>query len=612
MPSAVSGQSAVSVFLTRLAEGGDRPAITDPSGLTVTYSMLDLGARRLCSALRAQGVDRGHTVALITQRGVDFYCGLLGILYAGAAYVPLDPDDPPERTAALIARAEPIAVVVDDWALAERTGVLPVVCLVDPALGRRPADGPHPLSPDDLAVCLFVGKSPREAVPFALDHRALVRSAEAAQSVLGLTPEDKILAHAGPAAPESVWEWTQTLLTGASARTAPAEATRDLDQLRACLADDVTAATLPAFAAALVEPTQLRALATLGAVGAPIPGFAGALVHLADVKDVPALGWPQPGLAAEVEELLNAWPGIDEAAVVEAAPGQPVNAYFTSRAAVDPLLVLDTVAEKLPPAARPGQLVLVDVIARTATGEPDVRALPGPGATPPELGAAEADVQAAFANVLGLESVASDDNFYALGGGGAAALAVREALSRRGWRVTEADLAAHRTPRALAAHATRVAGPAARPSGATGPLDLTPGQARRLAEGLPELRHFGRAVAIGSPTPFDLGSLREAFAAVTAFHDGLRVTLADGFQALQPVEAAVPVPLDVTVLESSPDDLAEVAAEATALQSALDPDHGPLLAAHVWRLDGCDRLVLAAHRLAVDTRSFHLVVQDVV
>jgi hypothetical protein len=102
---------------------------------------------------------------LLTGRGADFYCGLLGILYAGAAYCPLDPAAPADRTASRLAALQPAAVVVDDWSLAERTGVLPVVALVDPGLVRQPAAAPDTGAGRDTAVCFVTDVPVAGAVP---------------------------------------------------------------------------------------------------------------------------------------------------------------------------------------------------------------------------------------------------------------------------------------------------------------------------------------------------------------------------------------------------------------------------------------------------------------
>ncbi len=63
----------------------------------LTYRQLQERARQLARRLRALGVQPGELVGLCAQRSADMVVGVIGILMAGAAYVPLDPDYPPER-----------------------------------------------------------------------------------------------------------------------------------------------------------------------------------------------------------------------------------------------------------------------------------------------------------------------------------------------------------------------------------------------------------------------------------------------------------------------------------------------------------------------------------
>src|ERR1044071_9764403 len=68
----------------------------------VMYGELEARANRLAAHLPARRVGRGSLVALLHPRSPDGYAALLGILKAGAAYLPLDPAYPPDRVAAIL------------------------------------------------------------------------------------------------------------------------------------------------------------------------------------------------------------------------------------------------------------------------------------------------------------------------------------------------------------------------------------------------------------------------------------------------------------------------------------------------------------------------------
>ncbi len=76
----------------------DRIAV-EFNGESVRYDALEARANRIAHLLRARGVHRGALVGLVLDRGVDMLAGLLGVLKAGAGYVPLDPNFPAERLA---------------------------------------------------------------------------------------------------------------------------------------------------------------------------------------------------------------------------------------------------------------------------------------------------------------------------------------------------------------------------------------------------------------------------------------------------------------------------------------------------------------------------------
>jgi amino acid adenylation domain-containing protein len=91
----------------------DRTAVID-GARSCTYADLDDYASRIAHALRRWGVGPGTRVGVHLEKSVHAVAALYGIMLAGASYVPVDPDGPMLRAAAILADAEVSAVVVDE------------------------------------------------------------------------------------------------------------------------------------------------------------------------------------------------------------------------------------------------------------------------------------------------------------------------------------------------------------------------------------------------------------------------------------------------------------------------------------------------------------------
>src|SRR5262249_12370897 len=93
----------------------DAVAIESPAG-SVTYRALELRARDIAVALARLGAGPERTVAVMASRDAATVAAIVGIMKTGAAYVPLDPSSPPDRAAAIVAAAQPAAVLVPEHA----------------------------------------------------------------------------------------------------------------------------------------------------------------------------------------------------------------------------------------------------------------------------------------------------------------------------------------------------------------------------------------------------------------------------------------------------------------------------------------------------------------
>ena len=129
----------------------------------MTYGELNASANRLAHRLRGLGVGRGQAVAVCLDRSPCAVVGLLGILKAGAAFVPLNFEHPPSRLAHQIQEAEAVALVTQEQLL-ERLPAFSgqVVCLDrdEAELAAQPDSDPEPVNElEDLAYIMYTSGS---------------------------------------------------------------------------------------------------------------------------------------------------------------------------------------------------------------------------------------------------------------------------------------------------------------------------------------------------------------------------------------------------------------------------------------------------------------------
>ncbi|MEU6540677.1 non-ribosomal peptide synthetase [Streptomyces sp. NPDC047000] len=191
----------------------------------LTYGELDTRAERLARRLRTAGLGPHRVAAVLQRRSPDLVVTLLGILKTGGAYMVLDPQDPAERWAGLVADAGATVLVAEEGLRDRAPQGLPVI---DPATEGTageapdaPSAAPAPQDPDSTAYISFTSGSTGRPRGVMVSHRAVSRLVRD-PDWMDVSPEDVFLQLAPVAFDASTLEIWAPLVHGCRLAVAPA------------------------------------------------------------------------------------------------------------------------------------------------------------------------------------------------------------------------------------------------------------------------------------------------------------------------------------------------------------------------------------------------------
>ncbi|WP_223115391.1 amino acid adenylation domain-containing protein [Luteimonas suaedae] len=189
-----------------------RTAIIDGHA-EIDYTHLIARANAIAGELAARGVQPGALVGVCLGRTWELAATLLGVLRAGCAYVPLDPEYPRERVRYMLEHAQAAAVVVDGEKPAELCAGAAELIRLD-AVGERTPDTMAGPSANDLAYVIYTSGSTGQPKGVAVEHRNVVAMTRSMRQLLDDEELAGVLAAASVCFDTSVMEILGTLSLG--------------------------------------------------------------------------------------------------------------------------------------------------------------------------------------------------------------------------------------------------------------------------------------------------------------------------------------------------------------------------------------------------------------
>ncbi|WP_327070447.1 non-ribosomal peptide synthetase [Kitasatospora sp. NBC_01302] len=240
------GAECVDTLVERQARERPEAIAVRTADRSLSYAELDRRAELVAARLRAAGARPGALVATCLPRGPELVVAVLGVLKSGAAYLPLDPANPPGRLAAVLSEARPLLVLTDHQDI-ELPDTVTVLTLAQALAAEAPAAEAVPRARlTDLAYVIYTSGSTGLPKGVMIEHRALANLVAWHHRTFGLTAGDRSTLIAAPGFDASVWEIWPALAAGATLEVPDAATVLSPGELTDWLVDrEVTSCFVP-------------------------------------------------------------------------------------------------------------------------------------------------------------------------------------------------------------------------------------------------------------------------------------------------------------------------------------------------------------------------------
>lgn len=230
-PSAITFQVEDRLQATLLNLPDSETIALISSNQQLTYRELNQQANQLAHYLQALGVKPETLVGIYMNRSVDLIVGILGILKAGAAYVPLDPGYPKERLSFILEDTRAQIVITHSSLISELPTNLTHVICVDTSwevLAQQNTENPENLPlPENLAYVMYTSGSTAKPKGVAMSHGSIAHYIKSLNQTLKIQASDTYLHTASFSFSSSVRQLMLPLTQGSKIVLASKEQTQN-------------------------------------------------------------------------------------------------------------------------------------------------------------------------------------------------------------------------------------------------------------------------------------------------------------------------------------------------------------------------------------------------
>jgi amino acid adenylation domain-containing protein len=234
------------LFRAAAARWADRTALLH-DGQALTYAELETQSDAVGAYLAGCGVGAGSTVVVWMKRGLQWPAALLGVLKAGAAYVPVDVRDPRERLEYVLRDSAAVLVLGSRSSGIPLSGGVPFIAIEDAVIEAAALPPAHRVHPLALAYVLYTSGTTGRPKGVCVTHANLVHTLVAVAERYALEPDDRVLQFATLSFDVAAEELFTALIRGAAVVLQSAEPAPDVGELMSLITrETLTVLNLPA------------------------------------------------------------------------------------------------------------------------------------------------------------------------------------------------------------------------------------------------------------------------------------------------------------------------------------------------------------------------------